>query len=144
MAAFEQIKSLEGRWLGQMGEGDDAEPVEMVYSVISNGTAVIERETPGSETSMVTVYYLAGDELLATHYCAIGNQPAYRYSPENSTDRLSLVFAGGTGFDPATDAHVHDGWIRIVNADRIEHSWSFYQDGKEANRSHWKLSRVAD
>ncbi|HEY8507641.1 MAG TPA: hypothetical protein VIL32_04735 [Steroidobacteraceae bacterium] len=40
-------------------------------------------------------------------------------------------FAGGTGFDPAKDPHVHSGYLRLLAPDQLEGRWTFFRDGKE-------------
>lgn len=46
------------------------------YEVGSGGTIVRELLFPGTEHEMLSVYHLGGGQLVATHYCAVGNQRA--------------------------------------------------------------------
>jgi hypothetical protein len=142
--AFEQLKSLQGRWVGEekMPDGNTRQ-VEYAYRVQSNGSAVMETAMSGQPEEMTTVFYMAGDKLQATHYCAIGNQPAFRYAPGDD-ERITMAFAGGTGFDPAKDGHVHEGWIRVVDGDHVEQSWVFYENGAPATSMVLQLERRAD
>ncbi|MGH9325016.1 MAG: hypothetical protein ACRD21_15915 [Vicinamibacteria bacterium] len=139
---FEKLKSLDGRWTGRVDDRDSGEPLALEYKVLSQGKAVIEIQAPQTSNEMMTVYYLAGDELRATHYCSAGNQPAMigTSAPEESAARFS--FSGGTGFDPARDGHVHDGQIRFVGADEIEHYWTWYQNGEKVSHTRWFLERA--
>ena len=142
-AAFEALKSLEGRWVGTEKNLENAQmDVEYVYAVMSNGSAVMETAMPGTDKEMITVFYLAGDELLATHFCMVGNQPAFRYSPNDESGVITMAFAGGTGFDPGKDGHVHDGRIRIVDSDNMTQHWTWHQDGAQAGAMDMTLSRV--
>jgi hypothetical protein len=52
-----------------------------------------------------------------------------------------LEVAGGTGLDPDKDGHVHQGEIRFLSADRIEHRWFHYVGPKELGSTHWFLQR---
>ena len=61
-------------------------PVTVRYEVVSGGKAVIEYQNPGQSFEMVTVYYLAGGKLHATHYCGAGNQPAYKLGGESTAE----------------------------------------------------------
>ena len=140
-AAYDRIKSLAGTWSGHMEDPLSGPPVTVRYEVVSGGRAVIEYQNPGQSFEMVTVYYLANGALRATHYCGAGNQPAYRLG-KNSTDALVMLeFDGGTGFDPERDGHVHQGEIRFVSTDRIEHRWFHYVGPKEQGATHWFLDR---
>jgi len=143
-ATYERIKSLAGTWNGRMEDPLDGPPVTVRYEVASNGKAVIEYQNPGQTFEMVTVYYLANGKLQATHYCGAGNQPAYRLDDKSTADLALLEFAGGTGFDPDKDGHVHQGEIRFLSPDRIEHRWFHFVGPKELGSTHWFLQRQVE
>jgi hypothetical protein len=140
-ATYERIKSLAGTWTGKMEDPLDGAPVTVRYEVVSNGKAVMEYQNPGKTYEMVTVYFLANGKLHATHYCGAGNQPAYKLDEKSTADLALLEFAGGTGFDAEKDGHVHQGEIRFVSPDRIEHRWFHYVGPKELGSTHWFLQR---
>lgn len=140
-AVYERIKSLAGSWSGRMEDPLSGPPVTVRYEVVSAGKAVIEYQNPGQSFEMVTVYYLASGKLQATHYCGAGNQPAYKLGRDSTADLLKLEFAGGTGFDPAHDGHVHQGEIRFIAPERIEHRWFHFVGPKEQGATHWFLER---
>jgi len=141
-AVYEWIKSLAGSWSGRMEDPLSGPPVTVRYEVVSAGKAVIEYQNPGQSFEMVTVYYLANGKLQATHYCGAGNQPAYKLGSDSTADLVKLEFAGGTGFDPAHDGHVHQGEIRFIAPDRIEHRWFHFVGPKEQGATHWFLERT--
>jgi hypothetical protein len=140
-ATFAQLKGLAGSWSGHMEDPDKGPPVHVRYEVVSGGKAVVEYQNPGESFEMITVYYLANGNLQATHYCGAGNQPAYRLGADSTAERAVLEFAGGTGFDPDKDGHVHEGEIRFVAPDRIEHKWVHYVGRKAGGGTHWFLTR---
>jgi hypothetical protein len=143
-AAFDQLKSLQGRWIGEERTPDgQTKQIEYVYKVQSNGSAVLETAMAGEPEEMTTVFYMAGGQLQASHYCSIGNQPAFRFVPADD-DRITMAFAGGTGFDPAVDGHVHEGWIRAIDSDHMEQNWVFYDKGVAASTMVMTLERQAD
>jgi hypothetical protein len=143
LAVYERIKSLAGNWSGRMEDPLAGPPVYVRYEVASGGKAVIEFQNPGQSFEMVTVYYLADGKLRATHYCGAGNQPAYKLGADSTADLVKLEFDGGSGFDPKNDGHVHQGEIRFVAADRIEHRWFHYIGTREQGATHWFLERQA-
>lgn len=52
-----------------------------------------------------------------------------------------FAFDGGTNFAPATDLHVHDGWIRFVAPDRLEEDWTVYKGGQQTGDHKFVLTR---
>lgn len=140
-ATFERLKTLAGNWTGRMEDPLEGQPVTVRYEVASNGKALIEHQNPGETFEMITIYYLAGGKLQAKHYCAAGNQPEWRLDDDSTDDLVLLEFAGGTGFDPDKDGHVHKGEIRFLSPDRIEHRWFHYVGPKELSSTHWFLQR---
>lgn len=142
-AVLEQLKSLAGRWEGRVDDAA-ATPVALEMQVTSNGTAVLERVFAGSPHEMTTVYYLAGDELLATHYCSIGNQPGFRLVPGSTPGDITMDFAGGTGFDPRTDQHAHGVRIQALDDGRLRVEWQFRKGEADPTFARMTLQRVAD
>ena len=140
-AVYERIKSLAGSWSGRMEDPLSGPPVTVRYEVVSGGKAVIEYQNPGQSFEMVTVYFLADGKLHATHYCGAGNQPAYKIGRGSTAELLKLEFDGGTGFDPAHDGHVHQGEIRFISPERIEHRWFHFVGPKEQGATQWFLER---
>jgi hypothetical protein len=141
-AAFERLKALAGDWQGSTGmEGVSA---SVIYRVGSNGTIVTETLFPNSNHEMMTVYFLQGDDLVATHYCAAGNQPHFKLDLAKSTPTdLVFAFDGGTGFDAAKDGHVHDGMIKFSGDGKLDTSWVFYAGGERKGANEFHLTRAA-
>jgi hypothetical protein len=77
---------------------------------------------------------------VATHYCALGNQPHFKLQAATA-DELVFGFDGGTNFAPATDAHIHSGRIRLVAPDRLEESWTVFTGGKQTGSNSFSLAR---
>ena len=74
-AAFEKLISLVGEWEGTNSAG----AVKATYTLVSGGTALMERLQSANEPEMITLYSLDGDHLMMTHYCSAGNQPKLRH-----------------------------------------------------------------
>jgi hypothetical protein len=143
-AAFDKLKSLEGRWEGHVSTPDGPAGT-LVYKVTSAGNTVMEYLFPGSDEEMVSVYYLDGEELVAKHFCAMGNQPEMKFVPKaSSSSELHFTFSGGTNLSPAADPHIHGGKIMIRGADTIESEWAIYQGGKEAGANRFFLTRAKE
>jgi len=74
--AFEKMKTLVGSWQGTiMGI-----PLNFTIRLASSGTAILHEGNrggggrPGPPDHEITMFYLDGDRLLATHYCDAGNR----------------------------------------------------------------------
>ncbi|MBI1848892.1 MAG: hypothetical protein HYR85_00970 [Planctomycetes bacterium] len=141
-AAFERIKTLAGTWHGKAGEGDGNQDAVVEYKISAANNVVMETLFPGSNHEMISMYYLVGDELVMTHYCAMGNQPHMRFDARASKpDTLVFAFDGGTNFDPKKDAHIHCGQIRFVGSDRIESRWNHWGGGSDQGSMGFSMTR---
>jgi hypothetical protein len=138
-AALERLKSLAGEWQGT-AETENGPAAAARYEVGSGGSIVRELLFPGTDHEMLSVYHLVGGELVMTHYCALGNQPRMKLKAAGGDD-LVFDFDGGTNFAPEKDAHVHNGHIRFVSPDRVEHGWTFFAGGKSAGEKKLYLTR---
>lgn len=147
--AFERLKGLAGTWSGEaQGEGEaEAEAqgkrsVTHEFRLAAAGTVVMETMSPGNPDEMINMYHLDGDELMLTHYCAGGNQPAMRLDREaSSDDHLVFDFSGGTSLDPAVDTHIHGLEINFGDSDQITSSFHAYSSGEPVGTMTFHLSR---
>ena len=95
--AFEKLKTLAGSWQGTvMGKS-----INITIRLTSSGSAILHEANAGSPPPEheITMFYVEGDRLLATHYCDAGNRQ--RWEGTLSKDGASIEFnfldvAGGT------------------------------------------------
>jgi hypothetical protein len=94
--AFEKMKTLAGSWQGTvMGMS-----VTIEIRATSSGTAILHEATavggrpPNHE---ITMFYVDGDRLLATHYCDAGNRARFegKVSPDGKTLEFSFLDVAG-------------------------------------------------
>jgi hypothetical protein len=139
--AFEKLKTLAGNWDGM---GDQGMPVPVNYKVTGGGSVVMETLFAGTPHEMVTMYHLDGGDLVATHYCAGGNQPHLKLDTGKSTpDHLILSFAGGSNLDPAKDNYMHDGKLAFTPDGHLDAEWDVYAAGQPAGSHVFHLTRAA-
>ncbi|HEX3554958.1 MAG TPA: hypothetical protein VIA62_17170 [Thermoanaerobaculia bacterium] len=140
--AFHRLLGLAGEWNGTAGK--ESIPATVTYRVSANGTVVTEVLFPGTDHEMMTLYYLQGSDLLATHYCAMGNRPQFKLDLMKSTPKeLIFNFDGGAGFNPGKDNHIHNGRIAFKDDGKLESFWSFYWAGEEKSVEDFHLTRAA-
>lgn len=87
--AFEKLKTLAGSWQGKvMGV-----PINFTIRAASSGTAILHEghtEGDGPPKHEITMFYVEGDRLLATHYCDAGNRA--RWEGKMSIDGKAIEF----------------------------------------------------
>jgi hypothetical protein len=131
--AFALLKNLAGEWNGTIQEKDKGPAGSVIYKLTAGGNVVTETLFPGSEHEMVTVYYLKGDQLMLTHYCASGNHPQMALDKQSTKNTLVFTFAGAANFNPNKDVHMHGARIKLVDNDHLESEWDSYKDGKSTD-----------
>lgn len=95
--AFNTLKALTGSWQGTiMGIS-----INFTIRAASSGTALLhEGNTAGGgpPKQEITMFYLDGDRLLATHYCDAGNRSRFegKISPDGKTIELSFLDVTGS------------------------------------------------
>lgn len=143
--SFDRIKKLAGTWKGEANHGPGAgQPATVTYRITANGSTVVETLFGGTSHEMITMYHLDKGDLVATHYCSLGNQPRMRESREPSArdpKKLVLKFDGGTNFDAAKDMHMHEAVIEFVDEDHIKSEWVMFAGGKSAGAAKFDLKR---
>jgi hypothetical protein len=107
-AAFEQIKTLVGRWKTTDPKGQTSVEIKL----IANGSAVVETWTMSPTRQSMTVYTLDGDRLLATHYCPQGNAPRLAFTRTDASGAHHFSFIDGANLQDPEGAHEHVFWIR--------------------------------
>ena len=134
-AEWKRMKSLVGAWKGTA----EGKPVAVTYALVSNGSALMETLDGDHDTTMITMYAPDGASLLATHYCAAGNQPRMRAtgSPDGRSLAFEFVDVSGQGTEVMRRLVV-----TFVDPDHFRQTWtSRAADGKE-HSSVFEYTRV--
>jgi len=126
--AWEKMKTLVGTWEGHEG----AAPVSVTYTLVSSGTSLMERLTGDHDTNMVTMYAPDRDGIVATHYCAVGNQPRMRAAASGDAAAKTVDFQ----FVDATNVKGGETVMRRLvvtfqDADHFRQSWTSRSEGKD-------------
>lgn len=91
--AFQQLKTLEGKWKATTEQGAAA---YLYYEIVSNGSALHERfidEGNKKHSNIITMYYLNKNNLDAAHFCSMNNQPFLRGSLDPSNPKQVTLTA---------------------------------------------------
>jgi hypothetical protein len=138
---FETLKKLAGDWVEIDKDGKPTDKVVSSIRVTSAGSAIQETLSPGSDHEMVTMYFLDGDDLLLTHYCALGNQPRMRAEAGQDARRIAFKFVGGTNLKSPDEHHMHEATLTIAGPDRYQAEWASCKDGETCHRVKFDLAR---
>lgn len=126
--AFERLSSLVGEWKG-IQDGID---ITLTYTLTANGSALMEEFRPAQGAVMMTIFSVDGDHLIATHYCAAGNQPHMATpkitDPQNKALAFSLVRV--TGMATPEDWHNTGLEVQLEDKDHLTQTWTYLYKGK--------------
>jgi hypothetical protein len=129
-----QLKPLLGSWKGTDPQG---KPLTLSYKMVSEDKTLMESlGMGGKEESMITMYHLDNDGVMATHYCSMGNQPRMRLDRKKSSDRtFTFVYQDATNLKSKKDPHINGLTITIKDKDHIFQEWSMIEKGKETRET---------
>jgi len=127
-SGFAQLIPLVGEWEGTSGNGS---PVKLTYTLVSNGTALMERMEPSKEAKMITMYSADGDRIVVTHYCSAGNQPQMQTAAlSGPTKKFDFTLVRVTGLRSPEEGHMVRLVLMMVDKDHLTQEWTFEQNGK--------------
>jgi len=126
---FEKLKTLAGSWVGPLSMDHPDPSMEGMIGqfslrVTSRGNALVhELSVAGIPDHPVTMFYLEGDRLLATHYCDAGNRPRFvgTLSPDGKT--LEFEFLDLSGGDE--HGHMYKGVFTFIDENHHTEEWTF-------------------
>lgn len=136
---FEKLKSLVGEW---EGKDTDDKPVLVSYKIVSGGTTVMETLNPSSESEMITMYNMDGEQVALTHYCNANNQPRMRTVPNAvGPVELDFVFVGATNLADPGVGHMHRLVFTFQDQDHFTQEWTWRERGKADALKIFRFSR---
>ena len=125
-AVFEQLKSLVGEWKGTTPKGRE---LSVSYRLTAAGTVLVETWALGPGRESMTVYHLDRDDLVATHYCPIGNQPSLRLKLPAAPARFEFTFSSATNLPDPKAPHQHSFAVELLGPDRFTRSETYFENG---------------
>ena len=128
--AFATLKTLPGTWEGTGMEGRDSNmPLRVEFKITGGGSAVMS-EIQGHE-DMISMFYMDGDRLLLTHYCAVGNQPRMQASASPDGKTLTFNFVDATNLSSPEAGHMQKMILTVLDDNHHTEEWVFVDHGKE-------------
>ncbi len=126
-AAFARLKTLEGQWYSKDDKGQES--LASVIKVSSAGSAVVETMFPGEPHEMTNVYTLDGDRVLATHYCAQGNQPRMACTGIARDGSIPFAFESVTNLASSEQTYMGGLTLRQSGNNQLTQEWTSYTNG---------------
>ena len=126
-------KRLPGRWIATT----DGATVPVEFRFVARDSVLLETfGNPGRET--VTTYHADGKSMVATHYCAQGNQPRLRMQ-SGDAHHPHLALADVTGQDAGESVLVELAFDLTAETgfERVE---VYRQPGGKLERTVWKFA----
>jgi hypothetical protein len=141
--AFGKLKSLAGTWKGTDSEG---KPVRVTYSVVSAGTAVMERLDMGeTEGMMITMYHPDGTKLMMTHYCSMGNEPRMRASGLSADGKtISFKLLDVANMATPKEDHMKKLVLTFKDDSHFAQEWTMSMSGKPDHAETFAFERVKE
>jgi hypothetical protein len=130
-ACFAKMKTLAGDWVTK-DEKTGKDVLALRYKVTAAGSAVEETIFAGEGHEMITIYTVDGDNLVLTHYCALGNQPHLKATTASTPSKMEFKCAGGGNMKSENDMHMHHAEFAFTSNDKFTSRWSAFKDGKPA------------
>jgi len=130
--AFDQLKALVGEWEGKNASGS----VKITYTLVSGGTALMERIQPAHEAEMITMYSADGDKIAVTHYCSEGNQPSMKTETlKGVANKYSFSLVSVSGLKSPDAGHMTGLVITLIDKDHLKQEWTYWNRGKTATEA---------
>jgi hypothetical protein len=126
--AFKNLKTLAGSWQGTIRDI----PINFTIRAASSGTAILhegDTSAQGPPKHEITMFYVDGDRLLATHYCDAGNRS--NMEGKLSADGKAIEFSFLDVVGPTRGGYLKDMVITMTDADHHVIAFTFVMpDGK--------------
>ena len=123
--AFDQLKALVGEWQNANGS------TKITYTLVSGGTALMERMQPSNEAEMITMYSADGDKIVVTHYCSEGNQPSMKTETlKGIANKYSFSLVSVSGLKSPDAGHMTGLILTLVDKDHLKQEWTYWNKGK--------------
>jgi hypothetical protein len=126
--AFANLQQLAGVWEGRTARGS---LVRVSYRTISAKSALVETFTTSSGSETLTIYHADGPNLIATHYCAQGNQPRLRLEAGNGRTTFQLAFHDATNLAGPDSSHLIRLKLELTDAGQLERTEVYSENGKD-------------
>ncbi|WP_242107347.1 hypothetical protein [Luteimonas aquatica] len=129
--AWRALAALSGDWRLAEARTPAQQAFRIRYRLISRDTALVETFGDPARQVTETLYHRDGERLLATHYCAQGNQPRLRLRADAERRVLLFEFLDATNLQRTRDAHLVRLRFDFSDPRRLVREEVYAEDGRE-------------
>jgi hypothetical protein len=126
--ALAKLHRLVGEWEAKTTSGSI---IRVSYRAIAGDSALVESFRTASGRETLTIYHADGPNLIATHYCAQGNQPRLRLDSASTTTTLEFVFYDATNLLDSSASHLTRLRLQLRDADHFDKTEVYSEVGKD-------------
>jgi hypothetical protein len=127
---WERLKTLVGSWQRTDASTPAQKAFRIRYRLISADTVLVEEFGDPAKQVTQTMFHADGSRLLATHYCAQGNQPRLQLRA-SGPDTLVFDFLDATNLRAPSDSHLVRLTLRWKDADHLVREEVYASSGQE-------------
>jgi len=127
---LQDLKFLQGTWRLEHPANEREEAFRLRYHFISRDSALVEVHGDPQKQATQTVIHADRDRLMATHYCARGNQPRL-IATEKRGDRIEFRFLDVTNLASPDEPHMVRMAFTRIDDTRIRKEEVYRVDGRE-------------
>lgn len=124
------FSKLEGNWKIEMPANKQEKKFRLKYSFISKHSALVEVYGDPAKQTTQTIFHADNNRLMATHYCARGNQPRL-VANEINGNQITFQFLDVTNLQSPKDAHMVRMAFKFIDDQHFEKEEVYLADGKE-------------
>jgi hypothetical protein len=125
---FATLRSaLAGEWETVTARGA---VIRVSYRLIAADSALVESFRVGTRETL-TIYHPDGSSLMATHYCAQGNQPRLRLLPASDGRTWEFAFQDASNLPDAASSHLTRIRLQLKDGDHFDKTEIYSSDGKD-------------
>lgn len=140
-ADFNGLEAIEGNWKLVTASSEQEQNFRLRYHFIARNSALVEVYGDPAKQTTETIFHRDGKKLLATHYCARGNQPRLQAGVKQDAKSLQFNFLDITNLSNKKDPHMVRMKYRFIDQDHFEKEETYLVDGQEQT-SLMSLQRV--
>jgi hypothetical protein len=123
---FAKLQTLVGEWEGKTEAG---RVLKVSYRLTANNSVLVETWTLGPKRESLTLYHLDNENLIATHYCALGNQPRLQLKEGGSASVFTFEFVSATNLPKPELAHQHRFEMELLQPNSFARSETYMENG---------------
>ncbi len=140
-ADFNGLEAIEGNWKLVKATSEQEQNFRLRYHFIARNSALVEVYGDPAKQTTETIFHRDGEALMATHYCARGNQPRLTATAQSDPKHLQFNFFDITNLNNKKDPHMVRMKYRFIDKDHFEKEETYLVNGQEQT-SLMSLQRV--